>query len=227
MLFRCWTELDLLFLALLVIITPLIEKLFLKFVVGIQNLIQETEIIITIALTLRINTQFIFFDAPHIYKCIRNNWYNLRNPHKVFYFPSNDNLTGVYASFKSICDLYEFEKDKIVKFAPKLNKNTINPVSFGKQNVRNALNIFDDTTSAGLEAFIENEPTGFALSTAKFLQSFNKIWKFLNIKTPEKGRHKNDPYSYKFTSAKDPRLKEIDDFVNWLTEWEISMLMEN
>ena len=65
------------------------------------------------------NNQIIhcFFDAPHIYKTIRNNWVNLKNPFRLFEYPQNDIFNGVHASFNTIVDLYHKEKIKTIKLA--------------------------------------------------------------------------------------------------------------
>lgn len=161
-----------------------------------------------------------FFDAPHLIKCIRNNWYNLTNIGKKFIFPDHSEIPGFQASFEVICRLFESEENNLVKFAYRLNKAVINPGTWGKQNVRNALSIFHDTTSAGLEAFVENDKSGDALSTARFCNLIESIWKFLNIKTPFKGMHKNDPDSKPFMSSSDERLHKVQSVIDWLYAWE-------
>ena len=164
-----------------------------------------------------------FFDAPHMWKCIRNNWINLDNYLKCFVYPENDKLVGDIASFEAVYDLYDMEKSNITKYAPKLNINTVTPTSWGRQNVKNALNIFDPTTSSGLVQFAENDKNGKSLSTASFLKLFNNMWEILNIKTPRKGIEKRIAYAHPFSSKnfdKDFRIKEINDFINWLEKWE-------
>lgn len=161
-----------------------------------------------------------FFDAPHLIKCIRNNWFNLTNDGKKFIFPHHDEIPGFKASFDVIQKLYEQEQNSNMKFAYRLNKAVINPGTWGKQNVRNALSIFHDTTSAGLEAFVEKDESGDALSTARFCNLIESIWKFLNIKTLFKGKHKNDPDSVPFMSSSDDRLLRVQSIIDWLYAWE-------
>ena len=66
---------------------------------------------------------------------------------------------------------------------------------------------------------IDDYPTDIAYSTSQFIECFQKIWKILNIKTPYKHLHKNDPYSKPFASLNDPRLSEIEQIYTWLEKW--------
>lgn len=111
----------------------------------------------------------------------------------------------------------------MTKFAPKLNINTVTPTSWGRQNVQNALNIFDYTTISGLVQFSENDKNGKSLSTASFLTLFRNMWEILNIKTPKKGIEKRLCYANPFCSKtfkNDFRILEIKEFIDWLEKWE-------
>ena len=134
------------------------------------------------------NLIHIFFDGPHIWKCIRNNWINLNNG-KVFYYPSHPDLIGDKANFEVIRSLYFKEQKNVTKYAHKLNSNCINPTSWGRQNVKMALNIVHASTSSGLIQYAEEDPTGHATSTASFLKLFDSMWEVLNIKTRDKSYH--------------------------------------
>ena len=161
----------------------------------------------------------LFFDAPHIFKCVRNNWTKQKNSARTFEYPQNSIFNGQHASFNVIVDLYESEKNNTVKLAPKLSKRAVNPGGWDKQQVQPALAIFDPTTSAGLLQIVENYPNDIAYSTANFLKAFNDIWKILNIKTPFKHVYKNDPISKPFSDPEDSRLTELESFTKWLEDW--------
>ena len=116
-----------------------------------------------------------FFDGPHMWKCVRNNWINLVNLGKVFFYPFHPQLKGDKASFEVIRSLYFTEKQNLTKYAYKLSSDCVNPSSWGRQNVSHALNIFDPSTSSGLIQYAEEDETGLSVSTASFCELFNSM----------------------------------------------------
>ena len=72
----------------------------------------------------------------------------------------------------------------MMKLAHRSSEKAINVKGWSKQKVQLDLNILDPTTSAGLLQIIDDYPTDIAYSTAQFIECFQKIWNFLNIKTP-------------------------------------------
>ena len=71
-----------------------------------------------------------------------------------------------------------------MKLAHRSSEKAINVKGWSKQKVQLDLNILDPTTSAGLLQISDDYPTDIAYSTAQFIECFQKIWNFLNIKTP-------------------------------------------
>ena len=142
---------------------------------------------------------------------------------KTFYCPDHPKLADQYASWEVITNLYHLEKANLTKYAYKLNNNTIDPSSWGRQNVKNALNIFDYSTGAGLMAYVEKDETGKALSTGRFLELFNSMWEMFNIKTPHKGFEKRICHAAPFKSStysSDPSIGEILENIKWLCNRE-------
>ena len=96
---------------------------------------------------------FFIFDSVQILKCIRNNWLNLNSYDKCFalpHFQSDDMSTKpsitrhVIASFNSLKQLHNAECDSLIKFAYRLSYKALNPSTFERQNVKLALQIFNN-----------------------------------------------------------------------------------
>ena len=100
---------------------------------------------------------YLSFDNVHLIKNVRKNLLN----HKRFLFPS--------FTFNGL-------KDSIKK-APKLTLKVLHPGS-NKKHVPLALAIFDETTSAVIQSYFPQH-----LSTAEFLQWFQKWWIISNSKS--------------------------------------------
>lgn len=93
---------------------------------------------------------FLLFDAPHMIKSVRNNWINLRNMDKEFYFPQFDQSFGTKASFKHLINVHNEEAGNSHKMSHKLNSSVLYPSSIERQKVHLALKVFDETTIAAL-----------------------------------------------------------------------------
>ena len=159
---------------------------------------------------------FLLFDAPHMVKCIRNNWINLRNDKKEFIFPPfKKSSFGTSASFDHIKEVYHLEKEKNIRLGFKLNESTIFPSSIQRQKVPLALNIFDETTSSAVSSLVVD-----STSTCNFLGLVNKFWKIFNINNPKKGFYKNDAVSLPFRTSSDQRLDFLSDLADWLDAWK-------
>ena len=64
----------------------------------------------------RTNRIYIMHDAPHMIKCIRNNWLCTQDVNKSFKFPNFENPDSYgIASFKLMRDIYHREKHSILK----------------------------------------------------------------------------------------------------------------
>ena len=92
--------------------------------------------------------------------------------------------------------LYKSELESDLKLT-KLDYKTLHPNNFEKQKAHLVCNIFNEKTCAAL---IGNEGQE---GTLKFVQLVTKMWKILNIRSPDISYRLNDPNRRKFT---DPRF---------------------
>ena len=74
---------------------------------------------------------YTFFDSVHIFKNIRNCWYNQsNNTAKGFVFPAFENRNELkVGKVEDIRSLYQSEQSMIIKEAFKLNYKTVYPNS--------------------------------------------------------------------------------------------------
>ncbi|XP_072159205.1 uncharacterized protein [Bemisia tabaci] len=163
---------------------------------------------------------FLLFDSVHLFKNCRNNWINA--PEKVLKIPKiewtseksfnivdkdnlldfsglEDDLIGtevetVDARFSNVIDLFNAEKNTVVKLAPRLNRKTVYPSSVERQNVKLVVNLFHDTTIAALETLKKDGAVTDAEGAINILKLFGCWWKISNVKTPVKGKRINDSW---------------------------------
>jgi len=93
---------------------------------------------------------FFMFDSVHLLKSIRNNWINQID--QTFCFPAASGSL-VKASFAHLKQLYDSEKSAIVKLAPSLSFTSLHPNNTQRQNVKLALQVFDEKNVAALTEF--------------------------------------------------------------------------
>ena len=139
---------------------------------------------------------FFLFDSVHILKCIRNNWLNLKSSDKCFAFPHFEfgNITTkpcigfALASFNSLKQLHNAECNSLVKFAYKLLVKALNPSTFELQNVKLALQIFNNFTVEALMIPGENLNISHYANMSVFIKIIVTWWQIVNVKTPLKGK---------------------------------------
>ncbi|XP_054713596.1 uncharacterized protein LOC129223056 [Uloborus diversus] len=145
---------------------------------------------------------FILFDTVHIIKSVRNNWINQRTYGNTFTFPSINNSSDLLkAAFSDLVNIYEKEKNALIKYAPKLTFEALNPNNFDRQNVSLCLRVFDETNIAALKALM-NDCDG----TVEFLTTIINWWKIVNCKSTRKGVEHCDTYEMPFYSIDDERV---------------------
>ena len=116
-------------------------------------------------------------------------WTTGSSTHKTFTFPDiEDNTVILHASFDHLKVVYNIEVNSILKQAFKLTLKSLFPHSIERQNVRLALNFFDDSTA---KALINMGPKHAQLlnwkGTSTFILVIIKLWDMLNIKSYGKG----------------------------------------
>ena len=57
----------------------------------------------------------MLFDAPHMMKCVRNNWLNVKSLGRSFEYPEFVPGFGKIATYENLEDLYHLEKEKLLK----------------------------------------------------------------------------------------------------------------
>lgn len=165
---------------------------------------------------------FFLNDSVHIFKCIRNNWINLRNLGSTFCFPDFDDPNIVrYASFSSIRDLYNIEHQKLLKFGYGLSVKALWPSTFERQNVKLVAQIFNERIECSLlELGPENNIQNY-LDTSKFISIITTWWNIVNVKTPLKGLHRRNEMQKPLTNDEfDTRCAFLNKFLLWLDKWE-------
>ena len=125
---------------------------------------------------------YLIYDPVHLLKNIRNNWVSEKSQTlKLFDFESS---TYIYAKWKDTVDIYKEELDIVLK-STKLNRQSLWPNNFEKQKVHLVLNVFDEKVVARLEQ--KDCP-----ETACFLKIIIRMWKILNISSPNSGERLNN-----------------------------------
>ena len=145
----------------------------------------------------------LMFDFEYIVKTIRNNWLNLKNDNETFIYPKLEDFFPTYtryplrlqtASFTDIRQIYRLEQNSIAKLAPRLTAKACWPSKLERQNVKLALRIFDDSTSAAIKICNESRLERFKTHTAEFIDVIVVIWKLFNVNRPNKDKRLNDEY---------------------------------
>ncbi|KAF2883780.1 hypothetical protein ILUMI_22366 [Ignelater luminosus] len=160
---------------------------------------------------------FLIFDFVHIFKNIWKNWMNLKNLHQTFvycdFIESTPENTVKYAKFQHLKDVYQAEKNLIVKQAYKLNYESLYPTVLEKQKVNLADNIFHASTIACLNCNNNYK------ETAEFLQIIRNWWDIVNNRDVIKGEIKRNDMCKPFKSSSDDRIEWLKKFADWLQRW--------
>ncbi|XP_042896693.1 transposable element P transposase [Parasteatoda tepidariorum] len=170
---------------------------------------------------------FILFDTVHLMKSIRNNWLNNTETNQTFYIPAMKFLppgqaiktVPAYASILHLKQLYNQEKECSVKLAPSLTRKSLFPNHLERQDVQTALKLFDDKLIPALQ--MSKSKIGEDLvGTMHFIDIFSKWWKIINVKAPEKGKHKRNLYCDPVIGATCHIVQFLEEFCLWLQEWK-------
>lgn len=125
---------------------------------------------------------YLFFDAVHLIKNIRNNLLNRKRllfPEFFFdKFRDEIKLTGGEISWRLLHQVYEKDLclDAHLRAAPKISSNVLHPGN-NKQSVPLALAIFDPTTTAAIRSYFPDKE-----DAAGFLNLINVWWTISNAK---------------------------------------------
>lgn len=118
---------------------------------------------------------YYMFDTPHLLKLIRNNLFKYD-----IIFEENKR-----ASFKDIETFYQMDTKKEFRLAPKLSKKHLYPSSRQKMSVKLAGQVLSHSTAAGIYTLVAgNKLSATAISTAEFIEFFDKLFDIFNSSTP-------------------------------------------
>lgn len=169
---------------------------------------------------------FFVIDPVHILKCIRNNWINQKNDQICFYFPEIQGDTPQSermqtASFATIRDLHSKECDQLLKYGYGLSRKALYPSNLERQDVKLALQIFNDYLPEALRALGAKHNLFSFEATATLIDIVLKWWKIVNLKTPWKGERLRDQFQQPVLSIdNDPKIAFLHMFLKWLDEWK-------
>jgi hypothetical protein len=166
---------------------------------------------------------FFLFDSVHLMKCIRNNWLNQKDSEQTLRFPDIEDLQTIHtAQFKVLKELYESEKQNLIKLAPSLCQKALSPSNTERQSVPLMLRIFNDKIVSVLSVVSQrpNHNSSAINDTRIFIDTILRLWKILNVKHALKGRNQRDVNSDPIRSVNDPHLDFLSKVVLWLDVWE-------
>lgn len=165
---------------------------------------------------------FFIFDTVHIIKCIRNNWLSKKDGDKIFKFPHFETGEEIFtAHYKHLEQMYEIEKNLLVKYGHLLSFKALYPSSIQKQNVDLALRIFSDKNIVALQHITKDHPSIFSNidGTCLFLDIIVKFWKICNVKSVMEGKRFNDKYREAIKQDSVLPLQFLRTMSLWLKRW--------
>ncbi|KAG0414382.1 hypothetical protein HPB47_008449 [Ixodes persulcatus] len=125
------------------------------------------------------------------------------------------------ASFATIRDLYNLENYQLVRYGYSLSREALCPVNTERQNVKLALQIFNDSLPKVLRALGAKHNLRFFEETASFIEIIVKWWRIVNVKAPDTGTALRDQFQEPvFPSEDDPKVDFLYKFLDWLDEWK-------
>ncbi|XP_055527252.1 uncharacterized protein LOC129719861 [Wyeomyia smithii] len=111
-----------------------------------------------------------FFDAPHLFKSLRNNLFN-----------KNVLFENEIVSFQHIRDLYKIDISKMPRLVPKLTQKAVELPAFSKMNVKLATQTLGGTTAKAIKTYVELQCLEKkVLATASFIELFDQLFDVFN-----------------------------------------------
>ncbi|KAE9524036.1 hypothetical protein AGLY_015683 [Aphis glycines] len=135
---------------------------------------------------------YSFFDVPHIYKNLRNN------------FKSNNFIfKGKETLFKDLRDVYEIDKNSgISRSLLKITDSHMNPGLFQLMSCKLAMQLFSNSMAATIETCIMSKQlkSNTALNTLDMVKELNNLLDVLNI-FRQRGRYNQNPTARVFRTT--------------------------
>lgn len=177
---------------------------------------------------------FVFFDTVHLFKSIRNIWFNQKDTFQTFYFPEipddmqkcqlfpdpqMNELILHKASVNDLKKIFLEEERNIIKLAPSLSRKVLYPSSIERQNVKLCIRLFDNKNVTALEEVHKNN-LHLVKGTVTFLNLISKWWKIVNVKSQFKGvRFRDTHYDAIKSPDCDKNIVFFKNFLRWLELW--------
>lgn len=126
---------------------------------------------------------YYIFDELRLMKCVRNNLLNY-----------NYEFENKIARWEDIKNMYEQDKMKDMRSAPRLTDSHIQPNSFQKQKVRFAVQVFSNSVVAALYNYQSSGTLQIANGTMYFIETMNNLFDLLNSSNIDSPKPYNKPY---------------------------------
>ena len=166
------------------------------------------------------------FDPVHMFKGCRNNMIRIADKKMSLKVPGYEDfvLGGVprdlipleYPDFRHLREIYQLEKNMIVKDAYRLTEKSMFPGPFDKQNVRHVDSVYHDSTLAKLSS------TESHVETYRHMAREKKLFDILSVKNYTLGHRKRKDDSKPFlktTYRDDVRLKWLTNYAAFVDNW--------
>ena len=162
------------------------------------------------------STIYLFYDAVHLIKNIRNNFLNARRfifpPFKFDKFYDDINVPGGEIRWKLLHDVYDCDQvlPANLRKAPMLSYRTLHPGN-NKQSVPLALNVFRRSTAIGITEYFPE-----CKDATEFLKLIDTWWTIANSK-----EEKNSSNRLGNAATKgDMKPQFLRKFADWIEEWQ-------
>lgn len=170
---------------------------------------------------------FFMYDAVHLLKCIRNNWLNQRDANQTMKYPEYspdsiyyENHRTECAPFKTLKQLYRLESTSLLKQGYKLSAKAISPSNLERQNVKLAVQIFNEYVVQSLLTLGRQHSLTYHSSVANYINLIYTWWTIMNVQSHNKGIKTNNNYAKPLTGNTDAdNHKFLKSFSNWLEVW--------
>ena len=159
---------------------------------------------------------YLCYDAVHLTKNVRNNLLKYKRFIFLLFefsgFKDPINVPGGEIAWKTFHDVFEMDANLHVNLrkAPELTTKVLHPGNC-KQNVPNALAIFDETTIAAVKSYFPEKA-----SAAAFLTLFSKWWVLSN----SKARHSTANYLGNAAVIGDNKPSFLRAMADWIQNWQ-------
>ena len=98
-----------------------------------------------------------------------------------------------------------------------LSNKALHPSTFERQNVKLALQIFNDFTSNALTAIGQKYDMANYFNTSIFIKIITTWWKIVNVKTPLKGLRLNNDFEKPITMENCQSSKFLKYVLTWIS----------